>query len=117
MDYEQARGYYDRMSAGELPQILTERGIDIHASDKRNAALREDYGDTPYSAPDVDPATGMCEGGDAWPMCCEGHKLEDHVTGVVAHHESVFGRTPPGRRGHFDTGHQNPDHTQEIPDQ
>ena len=112
MDYDQAKEYSDRISAGELPQILTERGVDTHASDKRNAALREDYGDTPHSAPDVDPATGTCGGSDAWPMCCEGHRFKEHVTGVIAHHEAVFG--PPrakGSRAEMDAGHQHPGHT------
>lgn len=64
---------------GGMVVVLRQNNIDPFASDKHNASLREQYGDTPYCAPDVDPETGFCDGGDAWPNCCEGHKFESHL--------------------------------------
>ena len=81
--YTEAVEYQRRMNSGELVQILEERGVDVFKSDKRNAALRDEFGDTPYGAPDVDPATGKCDGGDAWPLCCEGHRFAERVFDIV----------------------------------
>jgi len=62
-----------------LVAALRENGRDPFASDKRNARIRAQHGDTPYCAPDVDPETGKCPGGDAWPACCEGHQWLNHL--------------------------------------
>ncbi len=83
MNYDEAVEFQRRMNSGELVQILTDRGVDVFKSDRRNARLRAEYGDTPYAAPDVDPATGLCGGGDAWPLCCEGHRFSEWVFDVI----------------------------------
>ncbi len=64
-----------------LLAVMLDRGItmdEITQSDRRNASLRADYGDTPYCAPDVDQTIGKCEGGDTWPVCCRGHRFEEY---------------------------------------
>jgi len=79
-----------------LLAVMLDRGItmdEITESDRRNASLRADYGDTPYCAPDVDQSTGKCEGGDSWPMCCRGHRFEDHWFGVACEGDSDRGIT------------------------
>jgi hypothetical protein len=52
-------------------------------SDKVNAQLRDEFGDTPYAAPKVDRKTGLCGGGDAWPTCCCGHRFMEWLEGRV----------------------------------
>jgi hypothetical protein len=91
------------IAEGKLLEILTERGIDPFASDKANAEIRRDYGDTPYCAPDVVPALGHCGegGGDAWPVCCEGHKFMELVSEVIYDHERGLRDGPTGERCHW----------------
>ena len=88
MNHEQAVDAQAGIARGELPAILTAAGIDTYASDRHNAELREAHGDTPYSAPDVVPALGHCGegGGDAWPVCCEGHKFMERVSEIIYDH-------------------------------
>lgn len=76
---EWAQKQRDRIEEVGLLEVLKEQGIDPFRSDKRNAMLRSDFGDTPYCAPDVDRTTGKCDGGDAWPSCCEGHRFETRL--------------------------------------
>ena len=76
---EWAQKQQDRIEEVGLLEVLKEQGIDPFASDKRNAWLRDEYGDTPYYAPDVNRITGKCPGGDAWPSCCEGHRFETRL--------------------------------------
>jgi len=83
MNFDQALEYQRRMNLGELPNILTEIGWDTYESDRSNARLRAEYGDTPYAAPDVVPELGHCDGGDAWPQCCTGHRFKEWVFEVV----------------------------------
>ena len=83
MNFRQALEFQRRMNLGELPSILTEIGWDIYESDRSNARLRAEYGDTPYAAPDVVPELGHCDGGDAWPQCCTGHRFKEWVFDVV----------------------------------
>tara|TARA_R110000751_G_scaffold303688_1_gene418578 strand:+ start:604 stop:1098 length:495 start_codon:yes stop_codon:yes gene_type:complete len=87
MNYTEAVEYQRRMNGGELVQILTERGSDIYESDRSNAALRAEYGDTPYAAPDVVPELGHCDGGDAWPQCCTGHRFKEWVFDIICTHQ------------------------------
>jgi hypothetical protein len=78
--------HYQIARDGLLATMLA-RGVtmdEITESDRSNAQLREDYGDTPYAAPDVDKTTGKCDGGDAWPVCCRGHRFEEHWYEIVS---------------------------------
>jgi len=83
MNFRQALDFQRRLNLGELPTILTEIGWDTYESDRSNARLRAEYGDTPYAAPDVVPELGHCDGGDAWPQCCTGHRFKEWVFEVV----------------------------------
>ena len=77
-----------------LLAVMLDRGIsmeEITESDRHNASLREDYGDTPYCAPDVDQTSGKCDGGDAWPVCCRGHRFEDYWADVLYEGDSERG--------------------------
>ena len=76
---EWAAQQLNRIEAVGLLEVLKEQGIDPFRSDKRNTMLRDEFGDTPYCAPNVDRTTGKCPGGDAWPMCCEGHRFEERL--------------------------------------
>jgi hypothetical protein len=87
MNYEEACELQADIQRGELPRILRTYGVDVFLSDRQNAAIRKAHGDTPYSAPDVDPALGHCGGGDTWPICCEGHKFIQRVEFVIDDHE------------------------------
>lgn len=87
--YAEAVEYQRRMNGGELVQILTELEWDIYESDRSNARLRAEYGDTPYAAPDVVPELGHCDGGDAWPQCCTGHRFKEWVFDIIYTHQSA----------------------------
>jgi hypothetical protein len=79
-----------------LLAVMLDRGItmeEITESDRHNASLRADYGDTPYCAPDVDRKAGKCGGGDSWPVCCRGHRFEDYWFGVACEGDSDRGIT------------------------
>lgn len=78
-DYMRAVLWHQEVEVRGLVAVMERLELDIFASDRRNARLREAYGDTPYAAPDVDPATGLCTGGDAWPNCCTGHSWLESV--------------------------------------
>jgi len=100
MNYEEAVELQADIARGDLPRILHTYGVDIFLSDRTNAAIREAHGDTPYCAPDVDPALGHCGGGDAWPQCCEGHKFITRVEMVIEDHENHRGG-PTGETCHW----------------
>ena len=83
--YQTALAVLYAIARDGLPAVLKAHGVDVFQSDRNNAALREDYGDTPYSAPDVVPELGHCGDipGDAWPMCCTGHSFKESWFGIV----------------------------------
>ena len=86
---EWAQKQRDRIDAVGLLECLKELGRDPFDSDKHNAWIRKNYGDTPYCAPNVDRATGKCPGGDAWPACCAGHRLENELE--MIEYETEYG--------------------------
>lgn len=79
-----------------LLAVMLDRGItmeEITQSDRHNASLRADYGDTPYCAPDVDQSTGKCDGGDAWPVCCRGHRFAEYWFDILSEGDDERGIT------------------------
>ena len=87
IDYQLAIHIVYQIARDGLLAVMLDRGItmeEITESDRYNAQLREDYGDTPYAAPDVDQTTGMCDGGDSWPVCCRGHRFKEYWFGVLS---------------------------------
>ena len=100
MKYEEATEIQSRINQGEILQVMEERGMDVFESDRRNAVIREMHGDTPYCAPDVDPNTGVCDGGDAWPNCCTGHRFTEEIGSVIYDHEHHIGG-PTGELCHW----------------
>ncbi len=90
MNYQTALKYREQVASKGLLAVMNEIGLDVFESDRINADIRERHGDTPYCAPDVIPEEGHCGGGDAYPICCTGHRFLNDIEVSIYDHEMLL---------------------------